>query len=120
MSYSEKLKNPKWQQKRLTIFQRDKWTCTKCQSVEKELQVHHLDYIPGIDPWEYPDDMLTTLCFDCHTSETDRPKHEKYLLQSLKLNGFLADDILRLSCLIDNSKKFTSYLQTIIRRDNNG
>lgn len=120
MSYSDKLKQPLWQKKRLEIFQRDNWTCTKCKSVDKELHVHHLDYIEGIQPWEYPNDMLTTLCASCHAGEGERPKHEKYLLQSLKMKGFLAMDILQLSTIIDLNDQFVSYLKNFIRRDRNG
>lgn len=117
MNYAEKLKTPRWQKKRLEIFERDKWRCTKCGAIEKELQIHHLDYIEDIEPWDYPADMLTTLCSTCHSAELDRPKHEKYLLQSLKMNGFLATDILKLSCLIDNSPKFTEYIKVVLRRE---
>lgn len=120
MSYSEKLKQPLWQRKRLEIFNRDNFQCTKCKAVDKELQVHHLDYIEGIQPWEYPNDMLTTLCVDCHSNEGERPKHEKYLLQSLKSKGFLAMDILQLSTIIDLNKNFVDYLKNFIRRERHG
>ena len=30
------------------------------------LEVHHIDYINGALPWEYPDSWLQTLCEDCH------------------------------------------------------
>lgn len=117
MNYAEKLKTPRWQKKRLKIFEHDKWRCTKCGTIEKELQVHHLDYIEDIEPWDYPDDMLTTLCSTCHNVELDRPKHEKYLLQSLKMNGFLVSDILKLSTLIDCSKSFVNSLKIVVRKD---
>ena len=81
--YSEKLKDPRWQQKRSDILARDNSRCTKCKSSKKRiLHVHHIDYIPGIEPWEYPNDMLTTLCMDCHSQENERPVHEIYLLHN--------------------------------------
>lgn len=65
-NYSELLKNPKWQRKRLTIMNRDKWRCSLCWNKERTLHVHHLKYIKGKKPWEYPNDYLMTLCEDCH------------------------------------------------------
>lgn len=68
-SYSEKLKSPKWQKKRLEIFQRDNWKCQKCGNAENELIVHHTLYEKGVEPWEYDNDDLMTLCVDCHENQ---------------------------------------------------
>lgn len=64
-TYAEKLKDPRWQKKRLKILERDHWKCRDCDSGLSELQVHHCAY-SGRDPWEAPDDVLLTLCEDCH------------------------------------------------------
>lgn len=66
MTYSDKLRDPRWQKKRLEILNRDAFTCVFCESTEKELHVHHRRYERGKDPWEYPDQALVTLCKDCH------------------------------------------------------
>lgn len=68
--YAEKLKDPRWQKKRLEILQRDNWACQKCDSKENTLHVHHRIYLPGCNPWEYPDGYLVTLCELCHTDES--------------------------------------------------
>lgn len=65
MTYSMKLRDPRWQKKRLYILERDGWKCQCCESTEKNLQVHHLIY-RKIDPWDYPDEAYQTLCEDCH------------------------------------------------------
>lgn len=65
MTYSEKLRDPRWQKKRLQIFERDNWTCIFCGSKDKNLQVHHAIYRRA-DPWDYPDYVYQTLCADCH------------------------------------------------------
>ena len=65
MTYSQKLREPRWQRKRLEILSRDNWTCKFCYSTEKNLQVHHVVY-RKIDPWDYPDYLYQTLCEDCH------------------------------------------------------
>lgn len=67
--YSQKLKDPRWQKKRLEIMQRDDWTCQRCYWTEDTLVVHHKTYLKGKNPWEYPDSLLITLCEDCHTVE---------------------------------------------------
>jgi hypothetical protein len=64
--YYEKLKNPKWQKKRLEILERDNWTCQNCSGTSKELNVHHKIYYPNYEPWDYPNDLLITYCKDCH------------------------------------------------------
>jgi len=64
MNYAQKLKDPRWQMKRLKVFERDGWKCVKCGESEKELQVHHLAY--RRNPWESPFRDLKTLCRDCH------------------------------------------------------
>jgi hypothetical protein len=65
-AYAEKLKDPRWQRKRLEIFQRDGWECIHCGSSRRMLCCHHVKYIEGLEPWEYPDDLLLTLCETCH------------------------------------------------------
>lgn len=66
MTYSEQLRDPRWQRKRLKTFERDAWRCTQCGDDEHELHVHHLQYINGKLPWEYEDDDLETRCHSCH------------------------------------------------------
>ena len=66
MSYSELLKDPRWQKKRLKILERDDFTCRSCVNANNTLHVHHLYYDYKLKPWEYEDDDLVTLCEDCH------------------------------------------------------
>ena len=65
MTYSQKLRDPRWQRKRLEILSRDNWACKFCSSTNKNLQVHHVVYKRN-EPWEYPDYLYQTLCEDCH------------------------------------------------------
>lgn len=66
MTYSEKLKDPRWQRFRLEIFQRDDFKCTRCRSGVRSLHVHHERYIKGCDPWQYDPADVVTLCEVCH------------------------------------------------------
>jgi hypothetical protein len=65
-TYAEKLRDPRWQKKRLEIMSRDAFKCRACESDSKILNVHHRVYHKGKNPWEYEDEMLETLCEDCH------------------------------------------------------
>jgi len=67
MNYSEKLKDPRWQKKRLEILERDGWKCMSCGGKEKTLHVHHIIYFSHKDPWEINNGFLITLCESCHT-----------------------------------------------------
>ncbi len=66
MSYSEKLKDPRWQRKRLEILNRDGFSCILCEDKASTLHVHHLSYVKGKEPWEYQDENFITLCEHCH------------------------------------------------------
>lgn len=79
-SYSEKLKDPRWQKRRLFIFERDQWACQCCGDKETSLNVHHKKYVG--DPWESPEDQLVTLCEDCH---------EIISIQKLDMNAGLVE-----------------------------
>lgn len=97
MKYSEKLKDPRWQKKRLEILERDEWMCTKCFDSENTLVVHHLKYERGKDPWECDDKYLITLCQSCHDAEYEtRPEYEQMILSLLREKGFMADDLYRI------------------------
>lgn len=73
-AYFELFKDPRWQRKRLEVLSRDEWTCQRCFSVDKELQVHHWYYQWGLDPWEYDSDTLQALCKDCHEEANEDRK----------------------------------------------
>ena len=64
-TYSEKLRDPRWQKRRLEILNRDDFMCRDCGSKTKSLQVHHCFYAKG-GPWNTSPASLITLCFDCH------------------------------------------------------
>lgn len=65
ITYSEKLKDPRWQKKRLRIMDRDNFKCRLCGHTKTSLQVHHLKYT-GKYPWDCDDSDLVTLCEHCH------------------------------------------------------
>ena len=65
-TYSEKLRDPRWQKMRLQIMERDQFTCQFCRSTKKTLNIHHKHYDKGAAPWEYDESVLVTCCEECH------------------------------------------------------
>jgi len=105
-TYLKKLKDPRWQKKRLEVFERDEWACQICFDTELTLNVHHKYYLKGCDPWEYPLEALVALCEDCHVDEKEnRYEQERLLLLALKKH-FFAEDIERLASYFDGAKLF--------------
>ena len=98
MTYSEQIKHPKWQKKRLEILNRDKFRCW-CGEKEKTLHVHHRYYETGLKIWEYPDEALVTLCIDHHV-EWHKDKLEIDKLISKKFHYDL-DEIKEIIELLD-------------------
>ena len=68
-NYWEKLKDPRWQRKRLEIMERAHFMCEKCYREDQTLNVHHLYYMSKRDPWQYPDFALQCICEECHNEE---------------------------------------------------
>jgi 5-methylcytosine-specific restriction endonuclease McrA len=79
MTYSEKLRDPRWQRKRLQILERDGFRCLLCNYDKEQLQIHHKRYFRGQEPWEYDDQYLESLCATCHFIKTYY-KREPFLI----------------------------------------
>lgn len=90
MIYAEKLKDPRWQKKRLEILSRDEFTCQLCNDKDSTLHVHHNEY--GLNPWDIENDKLITYCEHCH----------------------------RFVEITKNFKNYTKIIKIIKRKSNNG
>ena len=103
-AYRQKLKDPRWQKKRLEVFQRDNFTCCYCGEWEETLHVHHLRYRKGFEPWDYDFSDLLTVCETCHSFESaQRGTIEQALLETLRDTGFSASDLQELVFTLDNA-----------------
>lgn len=71
LSYSDLLRDPRWQRKRLEVMQRANFTCEHCGRTDRTLNVHHPRYVAGRKPWEYETTELRCLCEPCHALEHD-------------------------------------------------
>ena len=80
-SYSDKLKDPRWQRHRLECYSRDNFTCLLCGDSRSTLHAHHDSY-QG-EPWDIPLSEIRTLCEHCHsiTHELIRQKITKVIKQ---------------------------------------
>lgn len=109
MKYSEKIKSPQWQKKRLEILERDGWKCKICGDDESTLHVHHRIYKTGKEPWDYPDDALITLCEKCHKEETNLSKEYSKiiddLIYKLKIHFDCMDIAYMLKTILDYTEK---------------
>lgn len=76
MTYAEKLKDPRWQNKRQDVLALDNYKCQYCKT-DKNLNVHHRYYVKGREPWDYPNNALITLCLNCHELAHERIKSAK-------------------------------------------
>lgn len=94
----------------MDIFQRDNFTCQQCENTEQTQHVHHKYYEWGRDPWDYPDDVLITLCCVCHEQETELIKSCDLTLFFRKL-GFMGNDLI---CIQD---AFLHFDKSDISRD---
>jgi hypothetical protein len=72
MTYAQKLKDPRWQKRRLEILAAQNFTCQWCGDTKSTLHVHHFVYTG--DPWDAEDGDLATICESCHWLEHKRKK----------------------------------------------
>lgn len=69
MSYAEKLQDPRWTVRRREVMQSKCGRCQECGRDNDEvgpLQVHHVTYLRGVEPWDHPDELLRLICRECH------------------------------------------------------
>lgn len=81
MTYSEKLKDPRWKALRMKVIERANHRCQECGDTDLDndrrvaesgeearvtLHVHHENYKSGCEPWEYPEYTLRCVCSSCH------------------------------------------------------
>lgn len=66
INYKEQVNDPRWVEKSREIMKRDNFTCQLCGKSHTKLNVHHIKYIKDKDYWDYPDELLMTVCEVCH------------------------------------------------------
>jgi hypothetical protein len=75
MTYAQKLKDPRWQKRRLHILEQRGWKCERCRDDRTTLHVHHKKYRG--QPWEALDHDLEVLCEPCHSGKHGKANSTK-------------------------------------------
>ena len=85
MDYGDLLNDIRWKAKSNQIKDRDGKKCLNCGN-DKFLQVHHRQYhyVSSLrdfkKPWDYPLDLLITLCKECHIQG-----HKQFNVPTIKI-----------------------------------
>jgi 5-methylcytosine-specific restriction endonuclease McrA len=113
--YAELLKDPRWQRKRLEVFNRDNWACRRCGDTVSILHIHHNYYKADTDPWDYPDDAMITVCELCHR----KVEFVKWLTRKgrvlLTKDNFQLEDINSVFRLIDHQLMTNNHMESYVR-----
>lgn len=110
INYKEQQQDERWISKSNEIKKRDNFTCQLCGKNHTKLNVHHIKYIKDKDYWDYPDELLMTVCEVCHqkihgkykASNSSKSKSKK----SVFYNVFLCNELVKGV----NNKIILSYL----------
>lgn len=117
LSYTDKLLDKRWQEKRLAIILRDNNKCRHCGASHKSLNVHHIKYTG--EPWECPDAFLITLCFGCHEKAEELKVDMYYFYKIIMEKNLSKENLLPLlwnldDVNIDNKQQFFDALGWLI------
>lgn len=115
-TYAEKLKDPRWQRKRLEVMKQAGFKCEICWDSQSSLQIHHPVYKKGADPWDYEKGELLCCCEECHKTATASQKKFKDMAftspaKFVELMDMINDGILDAACeclielMVAHSKK---------------
>lgn len=86
--FFEKYRHPHWQEKRLKVMDAAGFKCKHCGDTEATLNVHHISYLKGRDPWEYENDELVCLCEACHEEMHSMEDRLKDALHKFKVQSY--------------------------------
>lgn len=90
-TYLEKLRDPRWQRKRLEVMQRARFACERCDAADSTLNVHHKLYRKNANPWDYADEELECLCEQCHEERHHQRQRLDEAIVRLSEVGFDAE-----------------------------
>jgi len=119
LSYSEKLRDERWQHKREFILDRADNKCEDCGSSSR-LEIHHCYYMYGYEPWEYPFDSLRCLCRSCHEKRGPIEQvHRSHIAQLTTEELQIITGIIDSGLLTYKRSELFSFLEALNERDVN-
>lgn len=86
-TYYEKLKDPRWQKKRLEVMEHNNFSCELCGDGESTLNIHHKEYFRDHEPWDYTVEQLACLCESCHAGQHETFDLLKWVCSYARLDG---------------------------------
>jgi hypothetical protein len=91
--YWQQLRDPRWQEVRLKVFERADFQCEVCGSKPEgeSLEVHHHYYETGAMAWEYPMESLLCVCRECHRTVAD---NERLFFEAINPHDYTNLDVL--------------------------
>lgn len=94
MTWEDQLLTKEWATKRTEILIRDHFKCQYpgCGRQFWCIEVHHIDYIFGTLAWEYPNDMLKSLCHEHHADHHEGIKAAEKALMTTALSSLVDTD----------------------------
>jgi|ERR1035437_80962 formyltetrahydrofolate synthetase len=96
-TYSESLKDPRWQKKRLKLLEAANWECSACGCKEDTLEIHHTYYAFGVPIWDHEDQFLRVVCSSCHK------QHQEMMNHAYRVIGLVPSAVMSISTLADNT-----------------
>lgn len=91
MEYKDQLKDHRWRAKRKEIIRRDGQKCIMC-GCHDNLNVHHVFYYKGdYMAWDCPDDLLITLCQQCHEDEHNMGRVSSEVYQIMRDSLYMGE-----------------------------
>lgn len=111
--YFKQLTHPKWQAKRLRIFERDGFECRGCGDSSTTLNVHHVIYRKVENVWDYEDSDLITFCELCHADVTYLKKVVK---NQIDLEFVFKDQLFELSVILDFLSGLNPYHLMMVKK----
>lgn len=98
--YYRLLKDDRWLDKREEILQRDDYKCFSCNHkaddlppLGNQLHVHHLIYKKDLNPWEYDNKDLITLCDECHKFITIKIQSCTEIIRRMSIDDDIAEQL---------------------------
>lgn len=105
--------------KRLDIFKRDNCTCVSCNRNclhhGLTMHVHHIKYLPNLEPWEYDNSFLATYCELCHNTEHFiGDQINESLVDLVRQNKIFIKPVSQLAVLVEKWPEFHDLLKWFV------
>lgn len=60
------MRDPRWLRFAEEVCNHYGRACRGCGDPDRGLIVHHLRYVDGLEPWDYPMKLMAVFCYECN------------------------------------------------------